>query len=60
MTVIEHVDVFKKSGFIFKVDPDAPPTKKLKLVTVPFSKNTTFNEQGIHTSYKLIHQIFMK
>ncbi|RHY74960.1 hypothetical protein DYB30_004486 [Aphanomyces astaci] len=40
MTILDHLPLFKKQGFHFQVDPAAPVTQKLRLISVPFSKHT--------------------
>ncbi|GMF31768.1 unnamed protein product [Phytophthora fragariaefolia] len=52
MVILDHLDVFAKNGFTFLVDKDAPATKKLKLLSLPFTKHTQFGTEGaIHASY---------
>jgi len=46
MVVIDYLDVFAKNGFTFHVDPNAPATRKLKLLSLPFSKHTQFGTEG--------------
>lgn len=46
MVVIDYLDVFAKNGFTFQVDPNAPATRKLKLLSLPFSKHTQFGTEG--------------
>lgn len=46
MVVIDHLDVFAKNGFTFLVDKDAAATKKLKLLSLPFTKHTQFGVEG--------------
>ncbi|XP_047534696.1 mismatch repair endonuclease PMS2 isoform X2 [Vanessa atalanta] len=42
--LMDNVGVFKKNGFTFKIDEDAPPTKRVKLLTIPMSKNWIFGK----------------
>ena len=44
--VMDHIDTFKKSGFMIEVDPDAPVGEKCKLVSLPISKETVFGLDG--------------
>ena len=46
MIILDHLDVFAKNGFTFLVDKDAPATKKLKLLSLPFTKHTQFGIEG--------------
>ncbi|GFO28622.1 mismatch repair endonuclease pms2 [Plakobranchus ocellatus] len=43
----DNLEVFKKNGFDFKIEPDAPPTQRVKLVSAPASKNWTFGKDDI-------------
>lgn len=47
MVVMDHLDVFAKNGFTFLISKDAPATKKLKLLSLPFTKQTQFGVEGI-------------
>ncbi|RUS86153.1 hypothetical protein EGW08_006101, partial [Elysia chlorotica] len=35
------------NGFDFKIEPEAPPTQRVKLVSAPASKNWTFGKDDI-------------
>ena len=48
LTIIDHLDLFKKNGFHLNVNHDAPVGTKLKLVAVPFSKKTNFGIDDVH------------
>ncbi|XP_046688223.1 LOW QUALITY PROTEIN: mismatch repair endonuclease PMS2-like, partial [Homalodisca vitripennis] len=45
--LIDSIDVFKANGFEFKIDENAPTTKKVKLTSIPMSKNWTFGKDDI-------------
>ncbi|CAG9863016.1 unnamed protein product [Phyllotreta striolata] len=45
--LIEKVEVFKKVGFSFKIDTDAPCTKKISLTSIPISRNFVFAKDDI-------------
>ncbi|NXK34937.1 PMS2 endonuclease, partial [Piprites chloris] len=45
--LIENLEIFKKNGFDFVVDENAPVTQRVKLVSLPTSKNWTFGPQDI-------------
>ena len=44
----EHKDVFEKNGFYFEFvnDDNSWTGNRIKLLTLPFSKNVTFNVDG--------------
>jgi DNA mismatch repair ATPase MutL len=44
--LIENVPMFEKYGFSFNIDLNNPIKERVHLKTVPFSKHTTFNENG--------------
>ena len=43
---MDNLSIFKHNGFGFYIDEDLPPTKKVSLDSVPYSKNTTFGVNG--------------
>ncbi|XP_038223515.1 mismatch repair endonuclease PMS2 [Zerene cesonia] len=45
--LMDNLDVFKKNGFTFQIDENAPPTKRVKLLTIPMSKNWIFGKDDI-------------
>ncbi|KAM4631574.1 mismatch repair endonuclease PMS2 [Discoglossus pictus] len=45
--LIDNLEIFKKNGFDFVFDEDAPITERVKLVSLPTSKNWTFGQQDI-------------
>ncbi|KAH9498232.1 Mismatch repair endonuclease pms2 [Bulinus truncatus] len=45
--LVDNLDVFKKNGFDFIVDKQAPPTQRVKLVSAPVSKNWRFGKDDI-------------
>jgi DNA mismatch repair ATPase MutL len=52
MLILDHLDVFAKNGFTFLVDKDAPTTRKLKLLSLPFTKHTQFGTEGMLCGFK--------
>ncbi|KAG0633607.1 hypothetical protein HOY80DRAFT_896239 [Tuber brumale] len=54
IVVIDHIDTFKKNGFVIEVDPGAPAGEKCKLISLPISKETVF---GLDDLEELIHLI---
>nr|XP_044999278.1 mismatch repair endonuclease PMS2 isoform X2 [Jaculus jaculus] len=45
--LIENLEIFRKNGFDFVIDEDAPVTKRAKLISLPTSKNWTFGPQDV-------------
>ncbi|XP_060802680.1 mismatch repair endonuclease PMS2 isoform X3 [Amyelois transitella] len=45
--LMDNLDVFKKNGFTFEVNENALPTKRVKLLTIPMSKNWIFGKEDI-------------
>uniref|UniRef100_A0A4W4FBV5 Mismatch repair endonuclease PMS2 n=1 Tax=Electrophorus electricus TaxID=8005 RepID=A0A4W4FBV5_ELEEL len=45
--LIENIDIFKKNGFDFLIDEDAPVMERVKLVSLPTSKSWTFGPSDI-------------
>ena len=47
-TILDHLPVFEANGFELTVDDAAPPTHRLKVSKVPFSKSVQFGNEDIH------------
>uniref|UniRef100_A0A8B9C5X3 Mismatch repair endonuclease PMS2 n=2 Tax=Anser TaxID=8842 RepID=A0A8B9C5X3_9AVES len=45
--LIENLEIFRKNGFDFLINEDAPVTQRVKLISLPTSKNWTFGPQDI-------------
>ncbi|OCT64225.1 hypothetical protein XELAEV_18045327mg [Xenopus laevis] len=45
--LIDNLEIFKKNGFDFIIDEEAPITERVKLISLPTSKNWTFGQQDI-------------
>ncbi|XP_061765069.1 mismatch repair endonuclease PMS2 [Nerophis ophidion] len=45
--LMENIDIFKKNGFEFLIDEDAQVMERVKLVSLPTSKNWTFGPADI-------------
>ncbi|TSK14640.1 Mismatch repair endonuclease PMS2 [Bagarius yarrelli] len=45
--LIENLEIFKKNGFDFLIDENAPVMERVKLISVPTSKNWTFGPGDI-------------
>lgn len=54
--VTEHLDLFKKNGFVIDVDPEAPTGAKCKLVSLPLSKETVFGIKDLEELIHLVHE----
>ena len=44
---MDNVEIFQTNGFYFEVDHNAEAMKKVKLVSLPISKNWTFGVEDI-------------
>ena len=47
MVVMDNLEIFKKNGFEFFIDPEKPPTKIVHLLAHPYSKHIVFGIEGI-------------
>ncbi len=54
LLVIDHMHVFNANGFHITVEANAPPTQRLKLVALPFSKETVFGPSDVHELVTLL------
>ncbi|NXX37814.1 PMS2 endonuclease, partial [Tricholaema leucomelas] len=45
--LIENLEIFRQNGFDFVINENAPVTQRVKLVSLPTSKNWTFGPQDI-------------
>ena len=45
--LMDNIEIFQKNGFEFEIDHNAPAMKKIKLVSLPMSKNWTFGVEDI-------------
>ncbi|CAL1528442.1 unnamed protein product [Lymnaea stagnalis] len=45
--LMDNLDIFKKNGFDFLIEPEAPPTQRVKLTSAPTSKNWNFGKDDI-------------
>uniref|UniRef100_A0A8B9NVK8 Mismatch repair endonuclease PMS2 n=1 Tax=Apteryx owenii TaxID=8824 RepID=A0A8B9NVK8_APTOW len=45
--LIENLEIFRKNGFDFVINENAPVTQRVKLLSLPTSKNWTFGPQDI-------------
>jgi len=48
LVVLDHMHVFKANGFEIDVVDGAPPTQRLRLRSLPFSKHTLFGVGDVH------------
>ncbi|KAH3668031.1 hypothetical protein OGAPHI_001785 [Ogataea philodendri] len=54
LAVMNHLQVFEKNGFGLVVDEDLDPGHRIKLVSLPYSKDTTFDLSDLD---ELIHLV---
>jgi len=47
LIIMNHLEIFVQNGFQIDCDSNAPPTKRLKILSRPFSKDTEFGIQGL-------------
>ena len=45
--LMENLEMFEKNGFKFDINLEAPPTQRIKLVSLPMSRNWTFGKDDI-------------
>ncbi|KXJ75099.1 hypothetical protein RP20_CCG012315 [Aedes albopictus] len=45
--LMDNLEIFEMNGFKFEIDGSAEPTRKIKLVAKPFSKNWEFGKEDI-------------
>ncbi|XP_019640995.1 PREDICTED: mismatch repair endonuclease PMS2-like isoform X4 [Branchiostoma belcheri] len=45
--LMDNMDIFTKNGFEFSIQEDAPCTERVRLVSMPVSKNWTFGKEDI-------------
>ena len=45
--LMDNVEIFRKNGFEFEIDPNAEGMEKIKLVSLPTSRNWTFGVEDI-------------
>ncbi|XP_068618820.1 mismatch repair endonuclease PMS2 isoform X2 [Battus philenor] len=45
--LIDNLEIFKKNGFTFEINENGKPTKRVKLLTIPMSKNWIFGKDDI-------------
>ncbi|XP_071813914.1 mismatch repair endonuclease PMS2-like [Apostichopus japonicus] len=45
--LLDNINIFKKNGFDFQINEEAPSTQKVKLTSVPVSRNWTFSKEDV-------------
>lgn len=45
--IVQHIDIFERNGFHLEIDEDAPSGKRVKLVSIPFSKSIHFGPDDV-------------
>jgi DNA mismatch repair protein PMS2 len=43
---MDNLEIFQANGFDVEVLPDNEPTKRIRVVSQPISKNTMFDKKG--------------
>lgn len=56
VVVAEHLNVFRKNGFLIEVDPDAPTGARCSLLALPLSGNTVFGIKDLEELIHLVHE----
>eukprot|EP00897_Mesotaenium_endlicherianum_P008423 jgi/Mesen1/7609/ME000397S06672 len=54
LTVAAHRDTFRRNGFEFEEVAEAPAGRRLRLVSVPFTKSVTFGIADVHELISLL------
>ena len=54
LVVLDHIHVFRDNGFEIAAVPGAPPTQRLRLLALPFSKHTVFGRSDVHELVTLL------
>jgi len=57
LVVLDHLHVFKRNGFDVEVVDGAPPTQRLRLRTLPFSKHTVFGPSDVLELVTLLAEV---
>lgn len=52
-----HSDTFSKNGFHFEFYPDNPPGRRVKLITVPYSKQVVFGDEDVRELTLLLQTV---
>ncbi|CAD7083664.1 unnamed protein product [Hermetia illucens] len=55
MILMDNLEVFKANGFEFEIDQEAPATRRVKLLSKPFSKNWEFGKNDIDELIFMLH-----
>lgn len=56
LAVSDHLDVFRRNGFVVEVDAEAPTGQRCRLMSLPMSKETVFGVEDLEEIVHLIHQ----
>lgn len=57
--LMDNLNVFKMNGFTFEINEEALPTKRVKLLTIPMSKNWIFGKEDIEELLFMIRVIIL-
>ncbi|CAO3632457.1 unnamed protein product [Cunninghamella echinulata] len=56
LLVMDNVDIFRANGFDIKIDDQGEPTKRIFIISQPFSKNTMLDKKDISELVHLINE----
>ncbi|ODQ64112.1 DNA mismatch repair protein MutL [Nadsonia fulvescens var. elongata DSM 6958] len=56
LTIINNLLIFERNGFMIQIDEGLPPGQKCKLISLPISKGTSFDEKDLHELLYLIDE----
>jgi DNA mismatch repair protein PMS2 len=55
-TVMDNIDIFKANGFDVEILSDNEPTKRIRVISQPVSKNTMFDRRDFSEIIHLINE----
>jgi DNA mismatch repair protein PMS2 len=53
---MDNIDIFKANGFDVEILPDNEPTKRIRVISQPVSKNTMFDRKDFSEIIHLINE----
>ncbi|KAL1918986.1 uncharacterized protein VTP21DRAFT_2367 [Calcarisporiella thermophila] len=56
LIAMDNLDILRKNGFEIIIDDDAPPTRKLQLLSVPVNKSMTFGVEDLEELIWLLNE----
>ena len=55
--IIANTNIFAANGFQLNIDENSPPGRKIKVLTLPYSKTVQFDHNDIHDLASLIESV---